>query len=62
MSNNKGAPANGRNETEHRFALLTVAYSSVMLFHIHHHRDENTCPAHDPEAVGASFDALVTRP
>ena len=36
-----------------------MGYSPVMLFHIHHHHDENTCPAHDPEAVGASFGALL---
>ena len=30
-----------------------------MLFHIHHHHDENTCPAHDPAAVGASFGAVL---
>ena len=30
-----------------------------MLFHIHHHHDEKTCPAHDPAAVGASFGAVL---
>ena len=30
-----------------------------MLFHVHHHHDEKTCPAHNAEAVGASFGAVL---
>ena len=31
-----------------------------MIFHIHHHHDENTCPANSPEAVGATFGSVLT--
>jgi hypothetical protein len=30
-----------------------------MLFHVHHHHDEKTCPAHNAEAVSASFGAVL---
>ena len=30
-----------------------------MIFHIHHHHDENTCPANSPEAVGATFGSVL---
>ena len=30
-----------------------------MLFHITHHHDETTCPAHDKEAADASFGAVL---
>ena len=30
-----------------------------MLFHITHHHDENTCLAHDQEAAGATFGAVL---
>ena len=30
-----------------------------MLFHVHHHRDEKTCPAHNAEVVSASFGAVL---
>ena len=30
-----------------------------MLFHITHHHDENTCPAHDQEAADATFGAVL---
>ena len=29
------------------------------MFHVHHHHDEKTCPAHNAEAVGASFGAVL---
>ena len=31
-----------------------------MLFHITHHHDETTCPAHDEEAGNISFGAVLT--
>jgi len=30
-----------------------------MIFHITHHHDEKTCPAHDPEKVAATFGQLL---
>ena len=30
-----------------------------MLFHVHHRHDEKTCPAHNAEAVSASFGAVL---
>ena len=30
-----------------------------MLFHITHHHDETTCPAHDEAAVAATFGAVL---
>ena len=30
-----------------------------MLFHIHHHHDEKTCPAGDPERLSATFAAVL---
>tara|TARA_Y100001970_G_scaffold14648_1_gene16436 strand:- start:14687 stop:14977 length:291 start_codon:yes stop_codon:yes gene_type:complete len=30
-----------------------------MIFHITHHHDEKTCPAHDPETVAATFAQIL---
>ena len=36
-----------------------VSNGDDMLFHVHHHHDENTCPAHNAEAVAASFGTVL---
>ena len=30
-----------------------------MIFHITHHHDEKTCPAHDPDKVAAAFGQVL---
>ena len=46
-------------QSTRREPAATQIGPAAMLFHITHHHDETTCPAHDEAAVAATFGAVL---